>query len=175
MFQYTTQKYICTKFVSYSVEPLNTEELQHQQSDNENDDSNEIIAKKVFENASPLYVLPLYSILPFKEQEKVFKPPPEGSRLCVVTTNIAETSITITGLKYVVDSGKVKSKVYNNTGGGISKFEIVWSSRHQLNRELGVVDVRKEDTATVQAYNQVSSQVPFGGLPSSQLDTNLQL
>ncbi|GBM59056.1 putative ATP-dependent RNA helicase kurz, partial [Araneus ventricosus] len=130
-------------------------------SDNENDDSNEIITKKVFENAPPLYVLPLYSILPFKEQEKVFKPPPEGSRLCVVATNVAETSITIPGLKYVVDSGKVKSKVYNNTGGGISKFEIVWSSRHQLNRELGVVDIRKEDTATGRLYSSAVFENEF--------------
>ncbi|CAL1284599.1 unnamed protein product [Larinioides sclopetarius] len=123
---------------NYSVEPLNTEELQHQQSDNEeNDDSNEIITKRIFENASPLYVLPLYSILPYKEQEKVFKPPPEGSRLCVIATNVAETSITIPGLKYVVDSGKVKSKVYNNTGGGISKFEIVWCSKASANQRAG--------------------------------------
>ncbi|KAF8793585.1 putative ATP-dependent RNA helicase DHX37 like protein [Argiope bruennichi] len=94
----------------YSVEPLNTEELQHQQSDNEEEDyPNEHIIKKNFENASPLYVLPLYSILPYKEQEKVFKPPPEGSRLCVVATNVAETSITIPGLKYVVDSGKASA------------------------------------------------------------------
>lgn len=38
---------------------------------------------------------------------QVFQPPPPGSRLCVVSTNVAETSITIPGLKYVVDSGKV--------------------------------------------------------------------
>lgn len=38
---------------------------------------------------------------------QVFQPPPTGTRLCVVSTNVAETSITIPGLKYVVDSGKV--------------------------------------------------------------------
>ena len=38
---------------------------------------------------------------------QVFEPCPEGYRLCVVATNVAETSLTIPGIKYVVDSGKV--------------------------------------------------------------------
>lgn len=38
---------------------------------------------------------------------QIFRPVPEGVRLCVVATNIAETSITIPSIKYVVDSGKV--------------------------------------------------------------------
>ncbi|GFS92065.1 probable ATP-dependent RNA helicase DHX37 [Nephila pilipes] len=123
---------------NYSVEPLNTEDMQHQQSDDEgNEPSNENFIKKKFESSSPLYVLPLYSILPFEEQEKVFKPPPEGTRLCVVSTNVAETSITIPGLKYVVDSGKVKTKVYNANGAGISKFEIVWCSKASANQRAG--------------------------------------
>ena len=41
----------------------------------------------------------------------MFQPPPEGTRLCVVATNVAETSLTIPNIKYVVDSGKVKKKV----------------------------------------------------------------
>ncbi|GFQ78141.1 probable ATP-dependent RNA helicase DHX37 [Trichonephila clavata] len=123
---------------NYSIEPLNTEDMQHQQSDDEeNEPSDEISIKKNFESSSPLYVLPLYSILPFEDQEKVFKPPPEGSRLCVVSTNVAETSITIPGLKYVVDTGKVKTKVYNSYGGGISKFEIVWCSKASANQRAG--------------------------------------
>ena len=39
---------------------------------------------------------------------KVFEDAPEGSRLVVVATNVAETSLTIPGIKYVVDTGKVK-------------------------------------------------------------------
>jgi len=38
---------------------------------------------------------------------QVFIPPPEGVRLCVVATNVAETSLTIPGVKYVVDTGMV--------------------------------------------------------------------
>ncbi|KAF8001244.1 hypothetical protein HF325_003745 [Metschnikowia pulcherrima] len=51
----------------------------------------------------PLYVLPLYSLLPTKQQMKVFEQAPAGSRLCIVATNVAETSLTIPGIRYVVD------------------------------------------------------------------------
>ena len=56
----------------------------------------------------PMHVLPLYSLLSPERQRLVFAPPPEGHRLCVVATNVAETSLTIPGVKYVVDCGKVK-------------------------------------------------------------------
>ncbi|KAF7998664.1 hypothetical protein HF325_006906 [Metschnikowia pulcherrima] len=51
----------------------------------------------------PLYVLPLYSLLPTRQQMKVFEQAPAGSRLCIVATNVAETSLTIPGIRYVVD------------------------------------------------------------------------
>jgi ATP-dependent RNA helicase DHX37/DHR1 len=43
----------------------------------------------------PLHVLPLYSLMPMHEQCRIFEPPPAGARLCVVCTNVAETSLTI--------------------------------------------------------------------------------
>ena len=61
----------------------------------------------------PVSVLPLYSSLPPLQQRKVFKPAPEGARKIVVATNIAETSLTIDGIVYVVDCGFSKQKVYN--------------------------------------------------------------
>lgn len=54
-----------------------------------------------------LKILYNYFISKQKKYFQVFQPPPIGTRLCVVSTNVAETSITIPGLKYVVDSGKV--------------------------------------------------------------------
>jgi ATP-dependent RNA helicase DHX37/DHR1 len=42
---------------------------------------------------------------------RVFEPPPPGTRLVVVATNVAETSLTIPGIKYVVDTGKVKEVI----------------------------------------------------------------
>ena len=47
----------------------------------------------------PVYILPLYAMLPRAAQDRVFAPPPEGARLIVVATNVAETSITIPGIR----------------------------------------------------------------------------
>lgn len=55
-----------------------------------------------------MHILPLYSILPTEQQMRVFRPPPEGTRLVVVATNVAETSLTIPGIRYVVDCGRAK-------------------------------------------------------------------
>ena len=52
-------------------------------------------------------VLPLHSTLSLQDQDKVFDYPPDGVRKCIVSTNIAETSVTIDGVRFVVDSGKV--------------------------------------------------------------------
>jgi len=48
---------------------------------------------------APLHVLPLYAMLPQAQQEAAFSPPPPGHRLVVVATNVAETSITIPGIR----------------------------------------------------------------------------
>ena len=55
----------------------------------------------------------------------MFEPVPEGARLCVVATNVAETSLTIPGIKYVVDTGKVKQKLYEKTT-GVSAFQVMF-------------------------------------------------
>lgn len=61
----------------------------------------------------PLLVVPLYSSLPPAQQQRIFDPAPAGGRKIVVSTNIAETSLTIDGIVYVVDPGFSKQKVYN--------------------------------------------------------------
>jgi pre-mRNA-splicing factor ATP-dependent RNA helicase DHX38/PRP16 len=61
----------------------------------------------------PLLVLPLYSELPGDRQALIFDPAPPGSRKCVIATNIAETSLTVDGIKFVIDCGYCKFKVYN--------------------------------------------------------------
>ena len=68
----------------------------------------------------PLVCIPLYSSLPPAQQQRIFDPPPSrrspggpAGRKVVVSTNIAETSLTIDGIVYVVDPGFSKQKVYN--------------------------------------------------------------
>ncbi|CAD6208303.1 GSCOCG00003312001-RA-CDS [Cotesia congregata] len=64
-----------------------------------------------------LIILPVYSALPSEMQTRIFDPAPTGSRKVVIATNIAETSLTIDGIYYVVDPGFVKQKVYNSKTG----------------------------------------------------------
>mmetsp|Transcript_10387 Transcript_10387/g.18073 ORF Transcript_10387/g.18073 Transcript_10387/m.18073 type:complete len:703 (-) Transcript_10387:436-2544(-) len=68
----------------------------------------------------PIKILPLYSTLPPQQQQRIFEaaPPPDrpdgpAGRKIVVSTNIAETSLTIDGIVYVIDPGFAKQKVYN--------------------------------------------------------------
>ncbi|XP_075238078.1 ATP-dependent RNA helicase pea isoform X3 [Lycorma delicatula] len=64
-----------------------------------------------------LIILPVYSALPSEMQTRIFEAAPPGSRKVVIATNIAETSLTIDGIYYVVDPGFVKQKVYNSKTG----------------------------------------------------------
>jgi ATP-dependent RNA helicase DHX8/PRP22 len=60
-----------------------------------------------------LIVLPVYSALPSEMQSRIFEPTPPGARKVVIATNVAETSITIDGIYYVVDPGFVKQNAYD--------------------------------------------------------------
>lgn len=61
-----------------------------------------------------MFVLPMYGSLPYHDQLKVFKHAPPGHRKVVVATNVAETSVTIPGIVYVIDCGFVKMRWFNN-------------------------------------------------------------
>lgn len=61
----------------------------------------------------PLLVFPVYSSLPPREQKRIYETPPANTRKVVVATNIAETSITIDGVVYVVDCGLCKQNYFN--------------------------------------------------------------
>ncbi|XP_029296342.1 putative ATP-dependent RNA helicase DHX37 [Cottoperca gobio] len=104
----------------------------------------------------PLYVLPLYSLLAPEQQAKVFRPPPPGTRLCVVATNVAETSLTIPSIKYVVDCGRVKKRFYDRVT-GVSSFKVTWTSQASANQRAG----RAGRTEPGHCYRLYSSAV-FG-------------
>ncbi|VDK73386.1 unnamed protein product [Anisakis simplex] len=65
------------------------------------------------DEAPPLAVLPIYSQLPSDLQAKIFQKAPGGIRKCIVATNIAETSLTVDGILFVIDPGYCKLKVFN--------------------------------------------------------------
>ncbi|GJX66075.1 pre-mRNA-splicing factor ATP-dependent RNA helicase DEAH7 [Tanacetum coccineum] len=65
------------------------------------------------QTVSNLLIFPSYSQLPADLQAKIFQKPEDGARKCIVATNIAETSLTVDGIYYVIDTGYGKMKVYN--------------------------------------------------------------
>ncbi|CAO1411037.1 unnamed protein product [Diamesa hyperborea] len=98
----------------------------------------EVLADRLLEieNAPQLSILPIYSQLPSDLQAKIFQKSPEGLRKCVVATNIAETSLTVDGIMYVIDSGYCKLKVYNPRI-GMDALQIYPISQANANQRSG--------------------------------------
>jgi ATP-dependent RNA helicase DHX37/DHR1 len=115
------------------IKLLEKDGSDNEDDENKNEDDNE--AEEV-ETEEGVHVLPLYSLLPPKQQMLVFDQVPEGKRLIVVATNVAETSITIPGIKYVVDAGRVKQKHFDKRS-GVSKFVVEWTSQAAANQRAG--------------------------------------
>ncbi|KAM4601428.1 pre-mRNA-splicing factor ATP-dependent RNA helicase DHX16 isoform 2-T2 [Polymixia lowei] len=85
---------------------------------------------------SELLVLPIYANLPSDMQAKIFNPTPPGARKVVVATNIAETSLTIDGIIYVIDPGFCKQKSYNPRT-GMESLIVTPCSRASANQRAG--------------------------------------
>ncbi|RIA89599.1 P-loop containing nucleoside triphosphate hydrolase protein [Glomus cerebriforme] len=122
--------------------------------DTDSEDSEENDEITVDERSGPLYVLPLYSLLSTHAQLRVFEAPPEGTRLCVVATNVAETSLTIPGIKYVVDCGKVKERRYDVIT-GVQSYVVDWTSKASADQRAG----RAGRTGPGHCYRLFSSAV----------------
>jgi ATP-dependent RNA helicase DHX37/DHR1 len=130
-------------------------------------------AEDVAPPALRAWILPLYALMPSQLQNRVFQVPPEGHRLIVVATNVAETSITIPGIRYVVDCGRQKMKVMSSpsssppgdpsdrhassaptgAGAGIAKYEVTWISQASADQRQG----RAGRTAPGHCYRLFSS------------------
>ncbi|GAA5854354.1 hypothetical protein JCM9279_004730 [Rhodotorula babjevae] len=80
-------------------------------------ESLEETARALGNKVAELVIAPIYANLPTEMQSKIFEPTPEGARKVVLATNIAETSITIDGVVYVIDPGFVKQNAYNPRNG----------------------------------------------------------
>lgn len=81
-------------------------------------------------------VLPLHGSLPPELQVRVFSPAPPNCRRIIVSTNIAETSLTVDGIVYVIDTGYVKQRQYNPSTGMYS-LDVVQISRVQADQRAG--------------------------------------
>ncbi|XP_043233038.1 probable ATP-dependent RNA helicase DHX34 [Amphibalanus amphitrite] len=81
-------------------------------------------------------VLPLHSQLSVQDQDKVFAVAPDGVRKCIVSTNIAETSVTIDGVRFVVDSGKVKEMSYDSVT-RMQRLKEFWVSQASAEQRKG--------------------------------------
>lgn len=94
------------------------------------------IGKKLKGKMKELIVVPIYASLPPELQAEIFKPTPIGARKVVLATNIAETSITIDGICYVIDPGFCKMNTYNPRN-GLESLVITPCSRASANQRSG--------------------------------------
>lgn len=83
-----------------------------------------------------LIILPIYASLPTEMQAKIFEPTPPGARKVVIATNIAETSITIDGIVYVIDPGFCKQMSFNPRT-GMESLIVVPISKASANQRAG--------------------------------------
>ncbi|RYP28548.1 hypothetical protein DL767_007154 [Monosporascus sp. MG133] len=93
-------------------------------------------ARKLGNRVKELIICPIYANLPSDLQSKIFEPTPPNARKVVLATNIAETSLTIDGIVYVIDPGYVKENVFNPAT-GMSNLVVVPCSRASANQRSG--------------------------------------
>ncbi|KAF8570389.1 hypothetical protein P879_01437 [Paragonimus westermani] len=92
--------------------------------------------RKLGSKIRELLILPIYSTLPSDMQARIFAPTPPGARKVVLATNIAETSLTIDGIIYVIDTGFCKQKFYSARS-GIESLIVVPISQAAADQRAG--------------------------------------
>ncbi|GAB4848177.1 DExH-box ATP-dependent RNA helicase DExH6 [Ancistrocladus abbreviatus] len=95
-----------------------------------------LLANPFFKDSSKFQILALHSMVPSAEQKKVFKRPPPGCRKIILSTNIAETAITIDDVVYVIDSGRMKEKSYDPYN-NVSTLQSSWVSKASAKQREG--------------------------------------
>jgi len=89
-----------------------------------------------FHDTAKFKICLLHSTVPKEEQSAIFEPSPPGCRKIILSTNIAETSVTVTDVRYVVDTGKLREKRYDQVR-RITKLQCVWESKSNSKQRAG--------------------------------------
>ncbi|CAN8274636.1 unnamed protein product [Cochlearia groenlandica] len=119
-------------------------------------------------NSAGLLPLPLYSGLSRAEQELIFTPTPRGKRKVILSTNIAETSLTLEGVVYVIDSGFSKQKFYNPIS-DIESLVVAPISKASARQRSGRAGrVRPGKCYRLYTEEYFLNQMPGDGIPEMQ-------
>ncbi|KAM3834604.1 ATP-dependent DNA/RNA helicase DHX36 isoform 2-T2 [Vipera latastei] len=96
----------------------------------------DLLVSQVMFKSDRFVIIPLHSLMPTVNQTQVFKKTPPGVRKIVIATNIAETSITIDDVVYVIDGGKIK-ETHFDTQNNISTMAAEWVSKANAKQRKG--------------------------------------
>uniref|UniRef100_A0A8D0L149 ATP-dependent DNA/RNA helicase DHX36 n=1 Tax=Sphenodon punctatus TaxID=8508 RepID=A0A8D0L149_SPHPU len=96
----------------------------------------DLLMSQVMFKSDRFIIIPLHSLMPTVNQTQVFKRTPPGVRKIVIATNIAETSITIDDVVYVIDGGKIK-ETHFDTQNNISTMAAEWVSKANAKQRKG--------------------------------------
>ncbi|XP_006868024.1 PREDICTED: probable ATP-dependent RNA helicase DHX36 isoform X3 [Chrysochloris asiatica] len=96
----------------------------------------DLLMSQVMFKSDKFLIIPLHSLMPTVNQTQVFKKTPPGVRKIVIATNIAETSITIDDVVFVIDGGKIK-ETHFDTQNNISTMSAEWVSKANAKQRKG--------------------------------------
>lgn len=105
--------FFTVSYTNHSISIMFTSGFQGQEEIEAAHENLQETARALGNKIAELLICPIYANLPSDMQAKIFEPTPEGARKVVLATNIAETSITIDGVVFVIDPGFVKQNSYN--------------------------------------------------------------
>ncbi|VDD79590.1 unnamed protein product [Mesocestoides corti] len=131
------------------------------------DSTNKDIAQHSQSKLPKLSVFPLFASLPQAQQLKALSFSKPGTRKVIVSTNIAETSLTIPGIRYVIDCGRAKILDWNSTT-GLERLRVAWVSKSQAWQRAGRAG-REAAGVCLRLYTDAEYERQMPLHPSSQL------